>query len=174
MAPEGRVFVTGPDVVQRHRRSCRHLESSGGPDTHHKKSGCTHIVARRRGRRLRTRPSPGRIVLPAGGISTAEGREAGDSRPACSSSRVCAARLRRASAGRGSARIPRRMVRRPSRIQAKWAPSIVVGLGRLSGRTVGVLANNPLRLGGCLTLRAPRRRARLVRLYATLRHSSGL
>ncbi len=34
--------------------------------------------------------------------------------------------------------------------QANWAPSMVVGLGRLSGRTVGVLANNPLRLGGCL------------------------
>jgi len=24
--------------------------------------------------------------------------------------------------------------------QAKWAPSIVIGLGRLSGRTVGVIA----------------------------------
>ena len=36
---------------------------------------------------------------------------------------------------------------RPSKsFQGKWAPSIVVGLGRLSGRSVGVIANNPLRL----------------------------
>lgn len=34
---------------------------------------------------------------------------------------------------------------------------MVVGLGRLSGRTVGVLANNPLRLGGCLNPKVPRR-----------------
>ncbi|MBP0661824.1 carboxyl transferase domain-containing protein, partial [Mycobacterium tuberculosis] len=35
-------------------------------------------------------------------------------------------------------------------LQAKWAPNIVVGFGRLSGRSVGVVANNPLRMGGCL------------------------
>ena len=63
----------------------------------------------------------------------------------------------------------------------RWAPNIVTALGRLGGRTVGVVANNPLRLGGCLdslsaekasrfvppvrrarrTPRRPRRRARL-------------
>ena len=48
--------------------------------------------------------------------------------------------------------------------QAKWAPSMVVGLGRLSGRTVGVLANNPLRLGGCLNSESAEKAARFVRL----------
>jgi acetyl-CoA/propionyl-CoA carboxylase carboxyl transferase subunit len=40
----------------------------------------------------------------------------------------------------------------------------VVGLGRLSGRTVGVLANNPLRLGGCLNSESAEKAARFVRL----------
>jgi acetyl-CoA carboxylase carboxyltransferase component len=48
--------------------------------------------------------------------------------------------------------------------QSKWAPSMVVGLGRLSGRTIGVLANNPLRLGGCLNSESAEKAARFVRL----------
>jgi hypothetical protein len=35
-------------------------------------------------------------------------------------------------------------------LHAGWAPNVTTTLGRLGGRTVGVLANNPLRLGGCL------------------------
>jgi acetyl-CoA/propionyl-CoA carboxylase carboxyl transferase subunit len=49
-------------------------------------------------------------------------------------------------------------------LQGKWAPSIVVGLGRLSGRTIGVIANNPLRLGGCLNSESAEKAARFVRL----------
>ena len=41
---------------------------------------------------------------------------------------------------------------------------MVVGLGRLSGRTVGILANNPLRLGGCLNSESAEKAARFVRL----------
>ena len=48
-------------------------------------------------------------------------------------------------------------------IQPKWAPNIVVGLGRLAGRTVGVVASNPLRMGGCLTSLAAEKAARFVR-----------
>ena len=35
-------------------------------------------------------------------------------------------------------------------LQPRWAPNMVVGLGRLAGRTIGVVANNPIRKGGCL------------------------
>ncbi len=48
--------------------------------------------------------------------------------------------------------------------QARWAPSIVVGLGRLAGRSVGVIANNPLRLGGGLNSESAEKSARFVRL----------
>jgi acetyl-CoA/propionyl-CoA carboxylase carboxyl transferase subunit len=49
-------------------------------------------------------------------------------------------------------------------LQAKWAPNIVVGLGRLGGRTVGVIANNPLRKGGCLDSLSAEKAARFVRM----------
>ncbi|NDH13418.1 MAG: acyl-CoA carboxylase subunit beta, partial [Actinobacteria bacterium] len=46
----------------------------------------------------------------------------------------------------------------------KWAPNITIALGRLGGRTVGVVANNPLRLGGCLDSSSAEKAARFVRL----------
>src|SRR6202035_5860879 len=49
-------------------------------------------------------------------------------------------------------------------LQEKWAPNIVVGLGRIGGRTVGVIANNPLRKGGCLDSLSAEKGARFVRM----------
>jgi acetyl-CoA/propionyl-CoA carboxylase carboxyl transferase subunit len=48
--------------------------------------------------------------------------------------------------------------------QAAWAPNITIGLGRLTGRTVGVVANNPLRKGGCLDSASAEKAARFVRM----------
>ena len=49
-------------------------------------------------------------------------------------------------------------------LHAKWAPNVVTSLGRLAGRTVGVIANNPLRLGGCLDAASAEKAARFVRM----------
>ncbi|NUP65863.1 MAG: acyl-CoA carboxylase subunit beta, partial [Nonomuraea sp.] len=49
-------------------------------------------------------------------------------------------------------------------LHPKWAPNIVTSLGRLGGRTVGVIANNPLRLAGCLDATSAEKAARFVRM----------
>src|SRR5262249_9581837 len=48
-------------------------------------------------------------------------------------------------------------------VHADYAQNIVVGLGRLSGRTVGVVANQPLYLAGTLDIAASTKAARFVR-----------
>jgi len=48
-------------------------------------------------------------------------------------------------------------------LHPKWAPNIVTTLGRFAGRTVGVIANNPVRLGGCLDSSSAEKAARFVR-----------
>ena len=53
-------------------------------------------------------------------------------------------------------------------LHAKWAPNIVTTLGRFGGRTVGVIANNPLRLGGCLDSASAEKAARFVRMCDAL------
>jgi acetyl-CoA/propionyl-CoA carboxylase carboxyl transferase subunit len=49
-------------------------------------------------------------------------------------------------------------------LHPRWAPNIVTILGRLAGRTVGVVASNPMRLGGCLDAAAAEKAARFVRM----------
>ena len=48
-------------------------------------------------------------------------------------------------------------------IQPEYAPNIVVGLARLDGRPVGVVANQPAHLAGCLDIGASLKAARFVR-----------
>src|SRR5690242_158310 len=48
-------------------------------------------------------------------------------------------------------------------VHATFAPNIVVGFGRLGGRPVGVVANQPLHLAGCLDIGASLKAARFVR-----------
>jgi acetyl-CoA/propionyl-CoA carboxylase carboxyl transferase subunit len=49
-------------------------------------------------------------------------------------------------------------------LHPRWAPNVVTTLGRFGGRTVGVVANNPLRLGGCLDATSAEKAARFVRM----------
>ena len=159
MAPDSRVFVTGPDIVRSVTGEDVDMASLGGPDTHHKKSGVCHIVADdeldayARGRRLvglfcqqghfdRTKAEAGDTDLHA--LLPESPRRAYDVHPLVEALLDADAPF--------------------EEFQAKWAPSMVIGLGRLSGRTVGVLANNPLRLGGCLNSESAEKAARFVRL----------
>jgi propionyl-CoA carboxylase beta chain len=48
-------------------------------------------------------------------------------------------------------------------VQAGYAPNIMVGFGRLGGRPVGVVANQPAHLAGCLDISASLKAARFVR-----------
>lgn len=159
MAPDSKVFVTGPDVVRSVTGEDVDMVSLGGPEAHHKKSGVCHIVADdeldayERGRRLvglfcqqghfdRNKAEAGDTDLKA--LLPESARRAYDVHP-----------LVEALLDEG---VPF------EEFQSRWAPSIVVGLGRLAGRTVGVIANNPLRLGGCLNSESAEKSARFVRL----------
>ncbi len=48
-------------------------------------------------------------------------------------------------------------------LQALYAPNIIIGLGRIGGRSVGVVANQPSQLAGTLDIAASEKAARFVR-----------
>ena len=48
-------------------------------------------------------------------------------------------------------------------IQDGFAPNIIIGLGRLGGQSIGVVANQPMHLAGCLDIDASVKAARFVR-----------
>ncbi|MDJ0340458.1 acyl-CoA carboxylase subunit beta [Streptomyces sp. H10-C2] len=47
--------------------------------------------------------------------------------------------------------------------QALFAPNIIAGLGRIEGRPVGIIANQPMQYAGCLDIDASEKAARFVR-----------
>jgi len=48
-------------------------------------------------------------------------------------------------------------------VQAGFAANLIIGLGRLGGRPVGIVANQPMHLAGCLDISASLKGARFVR-----------
>ncbi|MBS2961780.1 acyl-CoA carboxylase subunit beta [Actinocrinis puniceicyclus] len=48
-------------------------------------------------------------------------------------------------------------------VQALFAPNVLVGFGRVEGRSVGVVANQPMQYAGCLDIDASEKAARFIR-----------
>ena len=155
MAPEGRVFVTGPDVIRQVTGEDVDMMRLGGPDPHGRRSGVVAVVADSESHALETARdlvsllgAQGSLALPVGDVELDDllpesSRRAYDVRPVVS-------RL----LDPGTA----------LELHAGWAANVTTTLGRLGGRTVGVLANNPLRLGGCLDTVSAEKAARFVRM----------
>ncbi|GAB2861954.1 acyl-CoA carboxylase subunit beta [Actinoallomurus bryophytorum] len=153
----GRIFVTGPDVVRSVTGEEVDMAALGGPEPHSKRSGVVHVVTKTdteallKARRLATllghqgRMHPEDVTeVDLGGILPENKRRAYDIHP------VIAGLLDDASES--------------VELHPKWAPNITTTLGRLGGRTVGVIANNPMRLGGCLDSTSAEKSARFVRM----------
>jgi len=158
MGPAGRVFVTGPDVVRSVTGEDVDMERLGGPEPHGRRSGVVHVVAdtergaldeaRRLAALLGNQGSLGAVEdADLGGLLPESARRAYDVHPLVDGL---------LDEGTGIELHPR------------WAPNIVTALGRLGGRTVGVVANNPLRLGGCLDSSSAEKAARFVRMCDAL------
>jgi acetyl-CoA/propionyl-CoA carboxylase carboxyl transferase subunit len=165
MSGDARVFVTGPDVVRSVTGEDVDMAALGGPDTHSRSSGVAHVVApddaaaldaARRVAALLGRP--GRIRL----ADADGGADPGDLLPERSSRAYDVRPLVSCLLdGPSGSRLGRDAT---VELQPRWAPNLVTACGRLAGRTVGVVANNPLRMGGCLDSTAAEKAARFVRM----------
>ena len=58
-------------------------------------------------------------------------------------------------------------------LQPNYAANIIIGFGRMEGKTVGFVANQPMVLAGCLDISASVKAARFVRFCDAFSHSSG-
>ncbi|MBC6447468.1 acyl-CoA carboxylase subunit beta [Actinokineospora xionganensis] len=162
MSSAGRVFVTGPDVVRSVTGERIDQEGLGGADAHGRRSGVVHVLADDESDAYdRARRITGLLARP--GLFDLSSVQ--DSRDL---SALLPERPQRAydvkPILRGVLDVDSHGVPVFEELQAKWAPNIVVGLGRLGGRSVGVIANNPLRKGGCLDSLSAEKAARFVRM----------
>ncbi|HEX6521441.1 MAG TPA: carboxyl transferase domain-containing protein [Streptosporangiaceae bacterium] len=162
MAPDGRVFITGPDVVKSVTGEQIDMAGLGGPEPHSRRSGVAHVVASseadayQRARRLAT------YFTRQGLFDLSSVRDGEDLRKLLPTSSRRAYDVRPLIKAILDSDAPF------DELQAGWAPNIVVGLGRLAGRTLGVVASNPIRKGGCLDSRSAEKASRFVRMCDAL------
>jgi acetyl-CoA/propionyl-CoA carboxylase carboxyl transferase subunit len=156
LGPEGRIFVTGPDVVRSVTGEDVDMLRLGGPEPHGRRSGVVHVLSDTEAEAIH---AARRLTALFG----AQGKLDAGSVPDVDLAASLPESQRRAYdvhplvddlLDEGTA----------LELHARWAPNIVTSLGRLGGRTVGVIANNPLRLGGCLDSTSAEKAARFVRM----------
>jgi acetyl-CoA/propionyl-CoA carboxylase carboxyl transferase subunit len=173
LSEQGRIFVTGPDVVRSVTGEDVDMATLGGPEPHSRKSGVVHVVAPSdREAIARARDLAGLLgdqghveetMLELDAIQQEVTRlEPGDHPAVPNPADFLPDSPRRAYDVRpliGS------LLDAPGlELHPRWAPNVVTLLGRLAGRTVGVVANNPLRRGGCLDATSAEKAARFVRM----------
>ena len=157
MSTGGRVFVTGPDVVRSVTGEHVDMESLGGPDTHGRRSGVVHITTSSDGDALE-------IARQATTLFAQQGTF--DLSLVGPDENLAALLPENVKRAYDVHPLVAGILDEDSflELHTRWAPNIVTGLGRLTGRTVGVIANNPLRLGGCLDSPSAEKAARFVRV----------
>jgi acetyl-CoA/propionyl-CoA carboxylase carboxyl transferase subunit len=163
MSGAGRIFVTGPEVVRSVTGEQVDMERLGGPEPHGRRSGVVHVTTKDDEGALATARDLAALLGHQGRISPADAGEPGQGRDLGA---LLPPELNRAYDVKP---VVNALLDGPGvELHAKWAPNVVTTLGRFVGRTVGVIANNPLRLGGCLDASSAEKAARFVRMCDSL------
>lgn len=148
----GRIFVTGPSVVKSVTGEDVDMLRLGGPEPHGRRSGVVHVVAADEEEAFERTRLLTSLLGAQGSLGEVSDRDTGDLLPD---------NVKRAYDVHP---LVEGILDGPGlELHPKWAPNIVTMLGRLGGRTVGVVANNPMRLGGCLDAVSAEKAARFVR-----------
>ena len=157
------MFITGPEVIKTVTNEEVGFEDLGGATTHATKSGVTHFTAKDDHVALdivRELVS----LIPSNNLDIAPSIETSDPlERSCDSldSLVPEDPSRPYDMGE----VIQEVLDLDSflEIQDGFAPNIIIGLGRLGGQSIGVVANQPMYLAGCLDIDASVKAARFVR-----------
>ncbi len=157
------MFITGPEVIKTVTNEEVSFEDLGGASTHGSKSGVSHFTASDDDEAINlARELVG--LLPLNNMEKPPTKSSSDSK-----SRSCE-------------KLDSIVPDDPTKpydvkdviteilddggfleVQENWAPNIVVGFGHLGQHTIGIVANQPKMLAGCLDIDASDKAARFVR-----------
>ena len=160
LGPEGRVFVTGPDVVRSVTGEDVDMLRLGGPEPHGRRSGVVHVVSE----------TEEQALADTRNIADLLGRQDSFDQKSISDIDFAAFMPESPTRAYDVHPIVDALVDEGTGIELhpRWAPNLITTLARFGGRTVGVVANNPLRLGGCLDATSAEKGARFVRMCDAL------
>ena len=155
LSPEGRIFVTGPDVVKSVTGEDTDMALLGGPEAHRKNSGLAHIIAADEDEAITD-------IRTLTDLFANQGFMNADVKDIDLAAFVPESKIRtyevhplvEAILDTDAEHIE---------LLSMWAPNMTTVLGRLGGATVGVLASNPAHIAGALDAAAGEKAARFVR-----------
>jgi acetyl-CoA/propionyl-CoA carboxylase carboxyl transferase subunit len=155
LAPEGRIFVTGPDVVKSVTGEKIDIATLGGPDAHRKNSGVAHVIAH-------TEDEAFNEIRDLTSLFANQGTMNTNISDTDLSIHVPDAHKRSYEV---HPLIDSILDADAEKLELlpMWAENMTTVLGRLGGATVGVIANNPAHIGGALDSAAGEKAARFVR-----------
>jgi propionyl-CoA carboxylase beta chain len=157
------MFITGPDVIRTVTHEEVTKEALGGALTHAQKSGVCHLTApddracialvRELLSFMPSNNSEDPPFRPTSDPTDRDVRELDTIVPAASNKPYDIKAVVRAAVDDGYL----------FEVHERYAPNIVVGFARVGGRPIGVVANQPMFLAGCLDIDASLKAARFVR-----------
>ncbi|GAB2912229.1 acyl-CoA carboxylase subunit beta [Rhodococcus aerolatus] len=165
------MFITGPDVIKTVTGEDVTMEELGGARTHNTRSGNAHYMGADEQDAL-DYVKDLLSYLPSNNLSTAPRLEAEALTEGAIADHVGESDLELDALIPDSANQPYDMHEVISRVlddgdflevHSLFATNIIVGYGRVDGRSVGVVANQPTQFAGCLDIDASEKAARFVR-----------
>ena len=165
------MFITGPDVIKTVTGEDVTMEELGGARTHNTKSGNAHYMASDEQDAL-DYVKDLLSFLPSNNLDTAPRTDAPALLEGSIADHVSATDLELDELIPDSANQPYDMHEVISRVvddgeflevHSLFATNIIVGYGRVDGRSVGIVANQPTQFAGCLDIDASEKAARFVR-----------
>ena len=155
LAPEGRIFVTGPDVVKSVTGEDIDIAALGGLEAHSKNSGVAHVIAPSEEIAYNEIQDLVSLFADQGHFSTdIEDIDLSSFIPPVEKRSYEVHPLIDAILDSDGEKLE---------LLPVWAENMSTVIGRLGGRTVGVIANNPAHIGGVLDAAAAEKAARFVR-----------
>ena len=165
------MFITGPDVIKTVTGEDVEMEDLGGGRAHNTKSGVAHYLAANETDAL-SYVKELLSFLPSNNLSDPPSFPAAEPIAGSIADSLDATDLELDSVIPDSPNQPYDMHEVITRVldegeflevHALFAPNIIVGFGRIEGRSVGVVANQPTQFAGCLDIDAAEKAARFVR-----------
>ncbi len=165
------MFITGPDVIKTVTGEDVTMEDLGGARTHNTKSGVAHYMGADEQDAL-DYVKELLAHLPSNNLGTAPRFESEDLTEGSLAENVTETDLELDTLIPDSANQPYDMREVITRVvddaeflevQELWAPNILIGFARVEGRSVGIVANQPMQFAGCLDIDASEKAARFVR-----------
>ena len=157
------MFLTGPDVIREVLNEEVTFEDLGGAMTHNQRSGVAHFQSKNE---LECINQIKRLLgyLPGNNMEDPPYLSGGDD-PARREERLATIVPDDPNKAYDMKELIGLVVDRDSfmEVQALYAPNIIVGFARLDGHSVGLIANQPRELAGCLDINSSIKGARFIR-----------